>query len=97
MCGKRERHSHGRVIREIRHALQPIETLPRMLNAEWRGARKSLVRCGPAAAGQRTAQPIVATNPDEFNRPESILRLPGESDRIIGSRRAALHIKMNRS
>ncbi|WP_431228247.1 hypothetical protein [Burkholderia contaminans] len=67
-----------------------------MLNAEWRSARKSLVRYGPAAAGQRTAQPIVATNPDEFNRQESILRLPGEIDQIIGNRRAAMHIKMNR-
>ncbi|WP_174936126.1 hypothetical protein [Burkholderia lata] len=68
-----------------------------MLNAEWRAARSSLARHGAAATGQGTAQPIVATKPGEFNRPESAVGLPGENDRIIGNRRAAMHIKMNRS
>ncbi|MBY4725850.1 MULTISPECIES: hypothetical protein [Burkholderia] len=68
-----------------------------MLNAEWRAARRRLARRGAAAAGQGTAQPIVATKPGEFNRPESAIRLPDEIDQIIGNRRAALHIKMNRS
>ncbi|WP_124576398.1 hypothetical protein [Burkholderia contaminans] len=67
-----------------------------MLNAEWRAARRSLARRGAAAAGQGTAQPIVATKPGEFNRPESAIRWVGETDPIIGIRRAAMHIKMNR-
>ncbi|QOH36888.1 hypothetical protein C7S14_2627 [Burkholderia cepacia] len=61
--------------------------------AAWRG----LARRRAAAAGQRTAQPIVATKPCEFNRPESPVRLPGESTRIIGNARVAMHIKMNRA
>ncbi|WP_244111386.1 hypothetical protein [Burkholderia cepacia] len=49
------------------------------------------------AAGQRTAQPIVATKPCEFNRPESPIRLPDENNRITGNARVAMHIKMNRA
>ncbi|WP_175239499.1 MULTISPECIES: hypothetical protein [Burkholderia cepacia complex] len=67
-----------------------------MLNAERRAARKHHARRGAAAIGQRTAQPIVATKPGEFNRPESPIRLVGETNPIIGNRRAAMHIKMNR-
>ncbi|MBZ5793962.1 hypothetical protein K8353_27925 [Burkholderia contaminans] len=68
-----------------------------MLNAEWRAARGSLARRGPAAAGQGAAQPIVATKPGEFNRPDSTIPLPDENDQIIRNWRAAMHIKMNRS
>ncbi|WP_431208557.1 hypothetical protein [Burkholderia cepacia] len=68
-----------------------------MPNDARRAVRRSLARRRAAAAGQRTAQPIVATKPCEFNRPESPIRLPDENNRIIGIARVAMHIKMNRA
>ncbi|WP_246637205.1 hypothetical protein [Burkholderia catarinensis] len=41
------------------------------------------MRRDAAAAGQRAAQPIVATKHGEFNRPEKAISLQDEDDQII--------------
>ncbi|RXV69477.1 hypothetical protein D1006_31025 [Burkholderia stabilis] len=68
-------------------------------NAEcrMRSAPAGLARRGVAATGQRTAQPILATKPGEFNRPEMTMSLQGENDQVISNLNAAAHMKMIKS
>ncbi|WP_244137591.1 hypothetical protein [Burkholderia sp. BCC1644] len=68
-------------------------------NAEcrMRVAPAGLARRGAAGAGQRTAQPILATKPGEFNRLEMTMSLQDEDDQVISNLNAAVHIKMIKS
>ncbi|WP_080971003.1 hypothetical protein [Burkholderia cepacia] len=68
-------------------------------NAEcrMRSAPAGLVRRGEAAAGQRTAQPILATKPGEFNRLEMTVSLQDANDQAISNLNAAVHMKMIKS